>query len=112
QTRRVALAEKELTVVIDLDVRTAGDPGGAFGEREVVQLARHLAAAAAGAVGVTALDDPVLHAMEGLAVVEAGRRLRDEVRDGLRGLVRPERDGEAPAALELDGGGLLIGRGA
>jgi hypothetical protein len=50
--------------------------------------------------------------MEGLAVVEAGLRLADEIGNGLRGLVRPQRDGEASAALELDGGTLLIARGA
>jgi hypothetical protein len=50
--------------------------------------------------------------MERLAVVEAALRLRDEVRDGLGGLVRPQRDGEAAAALEVDGGALLIARGA
>src|SRR5205814_3250914 len=74
--------------------------------------ARHLAAAAAGAVRVTALDDPIFDAVERLAVVEPRAGLRDEIGDRLRRLVRTERDREAPASLQLDGRGLLIARDA
>src|SRR6059058_125628 len=60
----VALHNEELRIVVKRRVLAACDPERTGLEGEVVVLARHALATGAGPFGVTALDDPILDAME------------------------------------------------
>src|SRR5205085_4301160 len=106
----VALHDEELRVVVERRVLAACDPERTGLEGEVVVLARHALATGAGSFRVAALDDPILDAMEREAVIEATPRFRDEALDGLRCLVRAQRERERSALGELDGGLRWFGR--
>src|SRR5437660_425441 len=93
----VALHDEELRIVVKRRVLAACDPERTGLEGEVVVLARHALATGSGPFWVTALDDPILDAMEGEAVIEATPRFRDEALDGLRCLVRAQRERERSA---------------
>src|SRR5205823_12715451 len=106
----VALHDEELRIVVERRVLAAGDPERTGLEGEVVVLAGHPLATRAGPFRVTALDDPILDAMEREAVIEATPRFRDEALDGLRGLVGAQRERERSALGELDGRLRWFGR--
>src|SRR5258705_12526711 len=80
-------------------------------DREYVVLAGHAVAAGAGAFRITALNDPVLNAMEREVVVEAAVRFSSEPLDGLRSLVGPQGERERSALRELDGRLCRLGAG-
>src|SRR5207253_2928542 len=82
----------ELRIVVERGVLAARDAERAGLEGEIVVFAGHALAAGAGAFWVTALHHPILDAMECEAVVETAAGFCDEALDGLRCLVRTQRE--------------------
>src|SRR5438552_4712589 len=106
----VAFDDEELRIVVERGVLAARDAERAGLEGEIVVFAGHALAAGAGAFWVTALHHPILDAMECEAVVETAAGFCDEALDGLRCLVRTQRERERSALGELDGGLRWLGR--
>src|SRR2546430_3781333 len=106
----VTLDDEELRIVVERGILAARDAERTGLEGEIVVFAGHALAAGAGAFWVTALHHPILDAMECEAVVETAAGFCDEALDGLRCLVRTQRERERSALGELDGGLRWLGR--